>query len=96
MLTFQATVSAFPGRPILGAEPLYSAMHPDSLQNNSTVKVVDFAPFLDGSDRQGVSNAILDSFKTTGFVYLMNHGLSQNMIDSMFFWVSPNDCIPKL
>jgi isopenicillin N synthase-like dioxygenase len=70
-------------------------MDPDSLQNNSTVKVVDFAPFLDGSDRQGVSNAILDSFKTTGFVYLMNHGLPQNMIDSMFFWVCPNDRIPK-
>ena len=63
----------------------------DSLQNNSTVKVVDFAPFLDGSDRKGVSNAILDSFKTTGFVYLMNHGLPQNKIDSMFSWVSPNE-----
>ena len=60
----------------------------DRKQNNSTVKVVDFGPFLDGSDRQGVSNAILDSFKTTGFVYLINHGLPQNMIDSMFFWVS--------
>ena len=63
----------------------------NSSQNNSTVKVVDFGPFLDGSDRQGVSNAILDSFKTTGFVYLINHGLSQDMIDSMFFWVSPNE-----
>ena len=61
-----------------------------------TVKVVDFAPFLDGSDKQGVSNAILDSFKTTGFVYLINHGLPQDMIDSMFFWVSSNDCLPKL
>jgi hypothetical protein len=59
-------------------------------KNNSTVKVVDFGPFLDGSDRQGVSDAILDSFKTIGFVYLVNHGLPQDMIDSMFFWVSPN------
>jgi len=50
------------------------------------VKVVDFAPFLDGSDRQGVSDAILDSFKTTGFVYLVSHGLPQDMIDSMFYW----------
>ena len=70
-------------------------MDPNSLQNNSTVKVVDFAPFLDGSDRQGVSDAILDSFKTTGFVYLMNHGLPQNMIDSMFFWVSSNIGYPN-
>ena len=71
-------------------------MDPDNSQNNSPIKVVDFAPFLDGSDRQGVSNAILDSFKTTGFVYLMNHGLPQNMTDAMFFWVSLNDCNPAL
>ena len=62
----------------------------DSLPNNSAVKIVDFGPFLNGSDRQGVSNAILDCFQTTGFVYLINHGLSQNLIESMFFWVSPN------
>jgi len=61
-------------------------MDSDSLQTNTTVKVVDFAPFLDGSDRQGVSNAILDAFKTTGFVYLVNHGLPQNKIESMFSW----------
>lgn len=79
-------------------------MDPDSLQNNSSMKVVDFGPFqvLDGSNRQCVSNVIPDSFKTsetTGFVFLMNHGLSQNTIDSMFFWVSPSiasDCIPRL
>jgi isopenicillin N synthase-like dioxygenase len=64
----------------------------DSL-NTTIVKVVDFSPFLDGTDRQGVSNAILDSFKTTGFVYLVNHGLPQSRIDSMFSWVSPNDCV---
>ena len=59
-----------------------------SHRTNAIVKVVDFAPFLDGSDRQGVSDAILDSFKTTGFVYLVSHGLPQDMIDSMFYWVS--------
>ena len=41
----------------------------------SSVKTIDFGPFLDGSDRQGVANAILDSFKSIGFVYLVNHGL---------------------
>ena len=63
-------------------------MNSDSLQTNTIVKVVDFAPFLDGSNRQGVSDAILDSFKMTGFVYLVNHGLPQSSIDSMFSWVS--------
>lgn len=61
-------------------------MDSDRLQSNTTVKVVDFSPFLDGSDRQGVSDAILDSFKSTGFVYLVNHGLPQSKIDSMFSW----------
>lgn len=37
----------------------------------SSVKTVDFGPFLDGSDKQGVANAILDSFKSIGFVYLV-------------------------
>lgn len=72
-----------------------------NFQSNPTttttaVKVVDFGPFLDGSDRKGVSNAILDSFKTTGFVYLVNHGLLQSRIDSMFSWVSFNRLLDGL
>ena len=50
----------------------------------SSVKTVDFGPFLDGSDKQGVANAILDSFKSIGFVYLVNHGLDNVKITSMF------------
>ncbi|KAF8954069.1 thymine dioxygenase [Flammula alnicola] len=53
---------------------------------STTVKTVDFAPFLDGSDRQGVADAILESFKSIGFVYLTNHGLPQDKIASMFKW----------
>ncbi|KIM37686.1 hypothetical protein M413DRAFT_448220 [Hebeloma cylindrosporum] len=52
----------------------------------SSVKTVDFGPFLDGSDKQGVANAILDSFKSIGFVYLVNHGLDEAKIASMFEW----------
>ena len=50
----------------------------------SSVKTIDFGPFLDGSDKQGVANAILDSFKSIGFVYLVNHGLDNVKITSMF------------
>ncbi|KAF8147880.1 Clavaminate synthase-like protein [Crassisporium funariophilum] len=53
---------------------------------NAAVKIVDFGPFLDGTDKQGVADAILDSFKNIGFVYLVNHGLPQTKIDSMFEW----------
>jgi isopenicillin N synthase-like dioxygenase len=54
---------------------------------HNPVKVVDFGPFLDGSDRQGVADAILESFKSTGFVYLANHGLPRDKVAAMFEWV---------
>lgn len=57
-------------------------------EQESSVKVIDFSPFIDGSDRQGVANALLSSFQSTGFVYLVNHGLPQEKIDLMFEWVS--------
>jgi isopenicillin N synthase-like dioxygenase len=53
----------------------------------SSVEVVDFGPFLDGTDKEGVADAILRSFKSIGFVYLVNHGLDEGKIASMFEWV---------
>ena len=51
------------------------------------ISVVDFKPFLDGSAKQDVANAILDSFKRIGFVYLMNHGIPDTKVQDMFEWV---------
>ena len=51
------------------------------------INVVDFGKFLDGSSKQEVADAIMQSFKDIGFVYLVNHGLSQQKIDDMFAWV---------
>ena len=48
---------------------------------------MDFKPFLDGSAKQDVANAILDSFKRVGFVYLVNHGIPEDKIKGMFEWV---------
>ncbi|KAF8529708.1 hypothetical protein BU17DRAFT_79791 [Hysterangium stoloniferum] len=39
------------------------------LGDESGIQVVDFAPFLDGTDKQGVADAILESFKDARFVY---------------------------
>ncbi|EKM57563.1 uncharacterized protein PHACADRAFT_115792 [Phanerochaete carnosa HHB-10118-sp] len=50
------------------------------------ISVVDFAPFLDGSRKQEVADAIVQSFKDIGFVYLVNHGLAQDKVDGMFDW----------
>ena len=58
------------------------------------IPIVDFGAFIDGSKKQEVADAMLDSFKTYGFVYLKNHGLPQDKIDAMFTWV--RDCSSKL
>ncbi|KAI0754975.1 thymine dioxygenase [Daedaleopsis nitida] len=52
------------------------------------ISVVDFKPFLDGShsEKRQVADAILDSFKRVGFVYLVNHGIPQEKIKTMFEW----------
>lgn len=52
------------------------------------ISVIDFGPFMDGSCKQQVADAIVQSFKDIGFVYLLNHGLSQETVDVMFGWVS--------
>lgn len=51
------------------------------------ISIIDFGPFLDGSKKQEVGDAMLESFKKIGFVYLKNHGLPQDIIDNMFNWV---------
>jgi isopenicillin N synthase-like dioxygenase len=56
----------------------------DSKRFPEPVRTVDFGPFLDGKNKQAVADALLDSFKSEGFVYLVNHGLPQEKIDRMF------------
>ena len=54
----------------------------------SEIPVVDFAGFLDGSAKEAVAGALLDSFKRYGFVYLKNYGVPVAEVDEMFEWVS--------
>ena len=51
------------------------------------IPIISLASFIDGSNKQAVADAMLDSFKTIGFVYLIDHGLPQQKINSMFDWV---------
>ena len=46
------------------------------------ISVVDFAPFLDGSAKRDVADAILDSFKRIGFVYLVNQDRKSTRLNS--------------
>ncbi|KAI0310741.1 thymine dioxygenase [Amylostereum chailletii] len=50
------------------------------------VPVVDFAPYLDGSNKQAVADAMVHSFKYIGFVYLVNHGVPLDNVQGMFDW----------
>ncbi|KAL0953015.1 hypothetical protein HGRIS_007219 [Hohenbuehelia grisea] len=53
---------------------------------DGAIAIVDFAGFIDGSQRKAVADGMLASFKNTGFVYLLNYGLSQAEVDNMFDW----------
>ncbi|KZV66064.1 thymine dioxygenase [Peniophora sp. CONT] len=57
-----------------------------TMDASGVVPVVDFGPFLDGTNRQEVADAMLRSFQEIGFVQLVNHSLSQTDIESMFIW----------
>ncbi|KAJ7445054.1 Clavaminate synthase-like protein [Mycena latifolia] len=64
--------------------------------DHAGIAVVDFAPFLDGSDRKAVAEDILASLKDVGFVYLLNHGIPPERIAAMFavskaFFAQPLD-----
>ncbi|KAH9922796.1 thymine dioxygenase [Epithele typhae] len=61
-------------------------MSPVLLGDEHGISVVDFKFFLDGSAQQEVADAILDSFKRIGFVYLVNHGIPGDKVKSMFDW----------
>ena len=68
---------------------LVTSTSPNSVKlgNVDGISIVDFAPFLDGSNKQAVADAVLDSFKSVGLVYLVNYGLPKDKVDSMFDWV---------
>lgn len=57
-------------------------------ETGGSIDIIDLGPFLDGTEKQAVANAILNSFKKVGFVYLTNHGIPQTKIDQIFAWVS--------
>lgn len=70
-----------------GPAALTTATNGVKLGDVSGISIVDFAPFLDGSNKQGVADALLDSFKSVGFAYVVNYGLPKDKVESMFDWV---------
>ncbi|MER9775575.1 2-oxoglutarate and iron-dependent oxygenase domain-containing protein [Mesorhizobium sp. M0220] len=46
--------------------------------------VVDIAPLLDGSNKQRVAKEIRWALSNTGFMYVKNHGIPQDFVNSVF------------
>lgn len=57
---------------------------------HSEIPAIDFSRFLavSASDRQEVISEIDNALISVGFVYLLNHGIDQDKIDTCFDWVS--------
>ena len=53
------------------------------------ISVIDFGAFINETDKLAVGEAMLESFRKIGFVYLVNHGIPQDKVNEMFEWVSP-------
>lgn len=56
------------------------------LQAFSEIPLVDFAGFLDGSDRAGVAQAIGRAARDVGFLYVTNHGVPQLLLEQTMAW----------
>lgn len=57
---------------------------------STNIPIIDFGPFLkpssslNSTSRQSISEQVVEAFKTSGFIYLKNHGISSKQIDQVF------------
>lgn len=56
----------------------------DTRENFDSIPVIDVAPLLDGSDKQGVAKQIRWALSNAGFMYVKNHGIAQGFVDDVF------------
>lgn len=55
----------------------------------SSLPLIDFSRFTSSpEERLAVSKELVKAFKEVGFVYLINHGIPQEMVKEAFDWVS--------
>ncbi|KKA17527.1 Uncharacterized protein T310_8533, partial [Rasamsonia emersonii CBS 393.64] len=55
-------------------------------QDELSIPIIDFEPFLTGSpsDKHAVAVAMTNAFKTSGFLYLKNHGIPPSVVSEVF------------
>lgn len=71
---------------------LYSfsfANMPGTITQSASLPIFDFAKFLNGQnvERKKIAIQLVEAFKTYGFVYLINHGISDEKTQGLFDWV---------
>jgi hypothetical protein len=55
----------------------------------STIPIVGLGPFIygDTASQKEVAQQLDDAFRNVGFVYLLDHGVPQDLVDECFEWV---------
>ncbi|RAK77991.1 isopenicillin N synthase family dioxygenase [Aspergillus fijiensis CBS 313.89] len=74
--------------------PVTTAIEKDDL----VIPIIDFGPFLHGTpaDKHEVAMSVVHAFKTSGFLYLSNHGVPPSVVSHVFgtsarFFARPQD-----
>ncbi|KAL4973144.1 hypothetical protein BDW66DRAFT_168835 [Aspergillus desertorum] len=85
--------------PIQACHPVTETVSKDGL----VIPIINFAPFLSGTpaDKHAVAMSIVDAFKTSGFLYLKDHGIPPSVTSRVFkssasFFGRPQDQKDKL
>jgi non-haem dioxygenase in morphine synthesis N-terminal len=75
--------------PIMAPTTTSPALDGKSIAN--VVPVIDFSQFRSSNPDTALETAqkLFAAFRDSGFVYLQNHGLPQEVVDEAFTWVSP-------
>lgn len=62
---------------------------PGTVDQYSSIPVIDLAPARSGSDEdvQSVAKSLYEAFKNVGFAYVKNHGVPENVVNEAFNWV---------
>jgi hypothetical protein len=62
----------------------------DAGHSPSVVPIIDFSKFRSSNPDEALatSQKLFAAFRDSGFAYLQDHGLSQEVVDEAFAWVS--------
>ncbi|KAL4988529.1 hypothetical protein BDW68DRAFT_91079 [Aspergillus falconensis] len=67
---------------VQACQPVTETVSKDGL----VIPIINFAPFLNGTpaDKHAVAMSIVDAFKTSGFLYLKDHGIPPSVTSKVF------------